>query len=118
MQEKQAIVILLILLTGCSNNNQVSCIYESDDKQVSLDIKAINDDISSIKVRTSFEVPYQVMLDNDFYSFLTGQLDESNHFEDNHLISEYDIALDDKYSLALTLRDLQTKRFYCEWTNA
>ena len=115
MQGKTTIIlILLVILCGCSNNRQVSCIYENGEKKINLDIHAINDDISSVSVRTSFDVPYNVILDNDKYSFLLSQLDSTNHFEDNHLISEYALALDSKYSLDLTLKDLKTKRFVCE----
>ena len=54
------------------------------------------------------------MLNQEKFSFLLSQLDDMSHFEDNNLISEYDVTLDNKYSLDLTLKDLKTKRFNCE----
>ena len=106
--------IILILISGCKNKQQVSCLYGNDDKLVSLSIEAINDDIKSINVRTSFKIPYNVMLNQEKFSFLLSQLDDMSHFEDNNLISEYDVTLDNKYSIDLTLKDLKTKRFNCE----
>lgn len=102
------------MLTGCHNNLAVACNYIADDKSITLDINAINDEISSIGVRTCFEIPQKVMCDEDKINFIKGQLDSSYHFEDNLLIREYAIVLDDVYSLDKTIQYLKTQRFYCE----
>lgn len=114
--EKKTIIVatLLIILTGCHNARAIACNYAVDDKSITLNIEAINDDIYSMNVRKCFEIPNVVMCDQEKYSFLLSQLDETYHFEDNLLIKEYDIELNDNYSLSSTIDYLQTKRFYCE----
>lgn len=114
MEKRLILVLLVFILSGCHNNLRVACNYIEEDKSVDLDIKAINDDISSIKVRTCFVIPNVVMFDDEKLEFLKSQLDSSYHFEDNKLIREYDIDLDDTYSLNKTLESLRKKRFYCE----
>lgn len=113
---KRIVIVLLVLLvlSGCQNRLRVACNYQLEDKSIDLDIKAINDDISSINVRTCFEIPYYVLYDQDKLEFLNSQLDDSYHYEDNLLIREYEIPLDRTYSLDMTLADLRKKRFYCE----
>lgn len=116
MERKKTIVVLLslFLLTGCHNNLRVACSYSLDDKTIDLDIKAHNDDISSISVRTSFEIPQAVICDKERFDLLNSQLDNTYHFENNLLVREYDIEMDDTYSLKKTIDDLNSKRFYCE----
>lgn len=114
MEKRIAIVVLLVLLSGCQRNLRVACNFVQDDSSIDLDIKAINDDISSIKVRTCFVIPNVVMFDETKLKFVESQLDSSYHFEDNKLIREYDIDLDDAYSLNKTVESLRKKRFYCE----
>lgn len=111
---KKLILLTLLFLTGCGRNSVTSCTFSKDKAEVNLDIKAINDDISSIKVRTSFEIPSAILADRDKYDFILSQVDDSYHFENNYLINEYNIALDDKYSLELTKDHLKHMRFYCE----
>ena len=112
--DKKALIVLLLLLTGCENKKEIACILSTENKEVSLDIKAINDEISSIHVRNSFVIPYSVINDEDNFSFLSSQLSDDYHFEDNHLIKEYEIELDSNYSLNKTLEYLKTKRYFCE----
>lgn len=115
MQKRLVVIILyLFILTGCKNNKEIACNFIQDNKSVDLQIKAINDEISSINIRTSFDIPNSVMFDENKYDFLVSQLDESYHFEDNKLIREYSVDLDKIYSLSKTLDNLRKQRFYCE----
>lgn len=111
---KGLVLVLLVLLSGCQNNKRIACNLIQENKSIDLDIRAINDDISSIDVRTSFIVPNETLFDDKKLEFLKSQLDNSYHFEDNKLIREYSILIDNKYSLDKTLEDLRKKRYYCE----
>lgn len=112
--EKKKLIVLLLLLTGCTNYKQAACSLNLQDKQINIDIKAINDDISSIEVRTVFEIPYSVVNNKERFGFLCKQIDEEYHFEDNLLVKEYEVNLDKNYSYALTLEYLKNKRYFCE----
>lgn len=115
MLKKGLIVLLLLCLYGCHDNySQISCSLYNQDSIVYLDIKAINDDIDSILVRHTFEIPQRVMCDEEKYNFLLSQLDETYHFEDNILVKEYYEVLDKTYSLSKTIEELNKKRFFCE----
>ena len=114
MEKKLVLLLLLIILSGCQNKKAVACSFGTEEKNISLDIKAINDDITSINVRSCFEIPYNVINDEEKFAFLNSQLDDSFHFEDNKLIREYEIELDDIYSLQKTIKYLNNKRYYCE----
>jgi len=112
--EKRLVILFLLLITGCQKNNEVACSYIIDEKQVVLDIKAINDDICSIHERTVFVIPNTIMADEEKLIFLNKQLDSNYYFEDNLLIKEEDLDIDNVYSLRKTLEYLKTKRFICE----
>lgn len=114
MEKKLTLLSLFFLLTGCYSNHSVACIYSLQDKEVILDINAINDDITSIHERTSFVVPTEVLMNEERLNFLKSQLDNTYHFEDNLLVKERDLDIDDTYSLERTLKYLKTKRFICE----
>jgi len=114
MEKKLEILLILLLLTGCQKTKQIACSYVLEDKQITLDIVAINDEISSIHERTVFEIPNYVIMDETKLSFLEKQLDSSYHFEGNELIKEVDLKLDRIYSLNKTMDVLKTKRFICE----
>lgn len=112
--DKRLVLIIMLILTGCSNSSLTACWYSKDSAEVNLDIKAINDDISSIHVRTSFEIPNNIIADKEKYDFILSQVDKTYHFEDNYLVKEYEVDLDDTYSLSSTKEYLKKMRFYCE----
>lgn len=112
--EKRLILLIILFLTACQNKKTVACSLGLEDKNINIDISAINDDISSIKVRSSFIIPTPILTDKDKYEFIQKQLDNTFHFEDNKLIREYDIEIDDVYSLDKTIKYLNSKRYYCE----
>lgn len=112
--EKRLVLLILFILTGCQNKKIVACSFGLEDKNINLDINAINDDITSIRVRSCFEIPSSILSDEDKYNFIESQLDSSFHFEDNKLVREYEIELDDVYSLDKTIKYLNSKRYYCE----
>ena len=114
MVKKILIILSLVLLTACKNNKQVACILNKEDKEISLDIKAINDDITSISVRASFLIPNCVINNEEYYAFLCKQLNKEFHFEDNLLVKEYEIVLDKNYSFNKTIEYLKNKRYFCE----
>lgn len=115
MDKREALILgLLFVLTGCHNNLRIACDLDLQDKEVCLDIYAHNDDIEKIDVRESFEIPNYVLADKDKYDFIAKQLDEQSHFEDNKIVKEYSVLLDKTYSLSETLKNLKSRRFYCE----
>lgn len=112
--EKRLILLFILFLTGCQNKKTVACSLGLEDKNINIEINAINDNISSIKVRSSFEIPNSIITNKDSFDFIVKQLDSSFHFEDNKLIREYDVEIDDTYSFDKTIKYLNSKRYYCE----
>lgn len=111
---KKLVLVILLLLTGCQNRKMVACEYNDSNSEIYIDITAINDDISSFNVKTCYEMPNYVMINEKAYSDLLKQLDSTYHFEGNTLIKEDNYPIDGKYSLALTKDRLRKMRFYCE----
>lgn len=111
---KKITILLLILLTGCQNKKETACMLSNQDSQISIDIKAINDDITSINVREFFIIPSNVISNPEFFNDLNSQINYYYHFEDNLLVKEYEVELDDTYSYSKTLEYLRNKRYFCE----
>lgn len=116
--DKKIVLILLVLLSACTNNKSYACNKTINNSQYQLTINSINDDISSVYVRNVFEIPYETLLDEDKYNDLNKQLDSSYHLEDKYLIREYEIFIDNKYSFSLTLDELRKDKYYCERIDA
>ena len=115
MFKKQTIIIFLFLLAGCSKPiSNVACTCFKPDSTIQIQIKASGDDIDSIDIITSFEIPNEVLLDEDKYNFLLSQLNDSFYFENNILFKKECVVLDDKYSLEKTINNLRGRRFNCE----
>lgn len=113
-KNKATVVLLLLLLCGCNTQKHIACNYIEDDKEVYLDIDAIDDSIYSIKSKTCFRIPNSVLLNDNYLDDLKKQLDNSHYFEEGSLIKEEELFLDDSYSLQKTIDYLNKKRFYCE----
>lgn len=115
MSKKKLLIILLILLSGCSKNKYVACSLSDTNSQISLEISAINDEINSIKVRTVFELPNSLICDIDKFNYLKSQLNDDYKIENNNLlIKEYNVNLDNKYSFAKTIEYLKKEKYFCE----
>lgn len=112
--DKKLVLLVLLILCGCSNNKVAACSYSKENSEVFIDIKAINDNIDSIKVRTYYEIPNSVICDEEKYSFLLSQLDDRYHFEDNKLVKEEELPIEDNYSFELTKDYLRSMRYYCD----
>lgn len=114
MYKKKTLIILLVLLTGCSRNKTLTaCTCYKDDSTINIEISAVGDDITGIDIITSFEIPNAVFLDDDKYNLLISQLDNSFYFENNTLIKKENIVLDETYSLQKTIEYLRKRRFNC-----
>lgn len=111
---KKIVILILLLLTGCSNNKSIACTYIDGDKSQTINIDAINDVINGINIRVCFVLPKNLLADQEKYDFIVQQLDDSYHFEDNVLVREYNIEINSQYSYELTINDLKNRRFYCE----
>lgn len=111
---KKVIVFCLLFLCSCSVNKETSCLLEKEDKSINLDIKAINDDIVSIKETVVFELPNSLIANELWLSDLIAQLNDNYHFDDNRLISETNLVLDSNYSFNKTVEYLRKEKFYCE----
>ncbi len=59
-------------------------------------------------------VPEQFLADEVFSADLTRQFDASCHMEENRLIRSYGLALNDEYSLSVTIKELERQRYHCE----
>ena len=111
--EKSTLVLLCLLFWGC-NHKSASCTRFNGNDEISIEIKALNDDIESIEVSEVFELPYDLISDNEEFARFSKQLDASYHFEDNRLIRKYTIVLDDRYSFMNTLQKLEKEHYHCE----
>ncbi len=111
--EKSTLILLCLFLWGC-NHKSASCVRFNGNDQISIEIKALNDDIESIEVSEVFELPYELISDNEELERFKKQLDASYHFEENRLIRRYAIVLDDRYSFMNTLRKLAKEHYSCE----
>lgn len=112
---KKGFLIILILLTSCSKNNNVACKLDNGNSHIDLEINATNDKINAIHVRTVFELPNSLIADKEKFNEFKKQLDEVFIIEDNNLlVKEYDQELIDKYSLSKTIEYLKKEKFYCE----
>lgn len=113
--EKKVLIVLFILLSGCQNKEKlVTCSCLLQDKAIYIDIHAKYDDIQSVEVKETFEIPNKVMADKEKLDFLVKQLDSTYHFENNTLVKTYSVVIDDVYSLDSTIEALKLRRFYCE----
>ena len=111
--EKRTLILLCLFLCGC-NHKSASCVRFNGNDEISLQIKALNDDIQSIEVSEVFLLPYELLSDNEELQRFTKQLDASYHFEENRLIRRHSIVLDDRYSFMNTLEKLRKERYHCE----
>ena len=110
---KKHISITLFIIMGMQSQS-ASCVKFNGNDEISIEIKALNDDIESIEVSEVFELPYELISDNEEFARFSKQLDASYHFEDNHLIRKYTIVLDDRYSFMNTLQKLEKEHYHCE----
>lgn len=114
MFKKEIIIFALLLLSGCGSK-VFACQYKSSGNTIDLEISAYNDDIKTIKVKTSYKLPNALILDETKFNEFKKQLNDEYHFEsDNILVKESQIEINDNYSLQKTLDYLAKEHFYCE----
>ena len=106
-------IILFFIICGCTNKKSVACQRYADNIETYIDIQSINDDITLINVKEVFIIDYDLLMDNDIKTFLDTQIDESYYFIDNKLIKEYNLIIDNKYSLSKTLEYLKKEKYLC-----
>ena len=111
---KKRLIILLLLLCGCTRQREVACVRFNDDDSLTLNITAVNDDIKMIEVVELFEVPSQIMANEGYFDDLKKQFDQSCHMEGNKLIRRYGLFLDQTYSLSKTIESLKKEKYSCE----
>ena len=111
--EKKTLVLLFLLLTGCSYKS-AACVKFDGDKEIDIDIKAVNDDIQTVEISEVFELPYELLANEKEFERFKEQLDVSYHFEDNILIRRYAMVIDDTYSYMDTLKQLNEEKYHCE----
>ena len=100
-------------MCGCNNNKSVACLKESGNIETYIDIQSINDDITLINIKEIFIIDYDLLMNKDIKTFLDSQIDESYYFLDNKLIREYNLIIDNKYSLNKTLEHLKKEKYLC-----
>ena len=111
---KKRLIILLLLLCGCARQRNVACVRFNDDDSLMLNISAVNDDIRMIEVVELFEVPTQLVANEDYFNDLKKQFDQSCHMEGNKLVRRYGLVLDQTYSLSKTIEALKKEKYSCE----
>lgn len=108
------ILIILFILSGCTNYKSAYCSIEENNTQILIDITSINDSITSIHIKESFELPYSYILDEDKMKDLNNQIKDDYSIEGNRIVFEYDEELDANYSFNSTIDSLIKEHFYCE----
>ena len=111
--EKITLILLCLCLWGCRQRS-AACVRFNGNDEIDLLIKAVNDDIESIEVSEIFELPYELLSDNEEFDRFKKQLDASYHLEENRLIRRYAIVLDDTYSFMNTIERLNREKYHCE----
>lgn len=112
--KKLFLILIMLNLCSCSKTRSTACVRIDGNNQIYLDIRSNNDDITQIRAREVFVLPYSVILNDMSREYLEKQLDDTYHFEDNLLVKEYDVKLYEIYSLSMTLNDLKKELFVCE----
>ena len=113
-KKRKLLIFILLFLCGCSRQRQIACSRFYKDDSLILEIEAVNDDIVSMRTVELFVLPEDLLADEKRFSDLEKQFDESCHMEGNRLIRTYELPLERKYSLALTLEELKKEKSYCE----
>ena len=111
--EKYTIILLCLFLFGCTRRS-ASCVRFNGNDEINIRISALNDDIESIEVCEVFELPYDLISNNEEFERFKKQLDASYHLEENRLIRNYSIVLDDRYSFMNTIKRLEKEHYSCE----
>ena len=112
--KKKVILFFLIVLSGCSRQNEIACSLYDNEDTLTLKIFAQNDDIRMIEVVESFKLPEKLLADRKHFDDLSRQFDSSCHMEGNMLIRNYSLLLDGRYSFKATIDDLKARRYNCE----
>ena len=113
-ERNKTLIILFVLLCGCQRERTVSCSCFDGDDSLSLIIHALNDDIVSIEETRVFVLPEHLLANERYFRDLEGQFDPYCHVEGNKLVRRRMLMLDRVYSLELTMKDLQERRYRCE----
>ena len=110
------ITTLLILLSicACSRERSAACQRYEKDRQIYIDLEAVNDEIKRIKISEVFVIPHSLLLNGEADSFLREQLDELQRIEGNRLVREYEMIPEETYSLEMTMKHLGKEHFVCE----
>lgn len=113
-EKRNYLIVLLLLLCGCSRQRHIACSRFDGDDSLTLDITAVNDEIRMIEVTELFELPKELLANERFFNDLQKQFDESCHMEENRLVRKYGIVMDQTYSLAETIEKLKQEKYSCE----
>ena len=114
MDKRKIIVLIMLLLSGCERKRSYACSRDFNPHKIYIDIDTVNDRISSLKVTESFELPYELLLDEERAADFRKQLDGSYHIEGNKLIRTYRIVPEDDFSIARTLEELKKEMYICD----
>lgn len=114
MEKRLIIILLFVLLSGCSNEKTVACSRYDGADYLQLNIKADNDDITSIEVEEVFVLPAELLANQRYYEDLRKQLDSSCSLESDRLIRQYYLPLSTTYSLAKTTEALERDHYACK----
>lgn len=112
---KEILVILLLLLSGCGRYRNTACELKDQEKEIYINIEAINDDINKIHIVEALYIPYKYLLNKDKLSEIDKQIGDDYQLIDNKIVFEYDVDIKEPYSYRQTIDKLDKEYFYCEW---
>lgn len=112
--EKKKLILLCILLCGCSRQRSYACIRDLGKDQIRVDLTAKGDVLLSLHIIERYGLPYNLLPDEKRLEGLDDQLEEGCFYEGNDLICECTVTPERTYSLEKSLERLKDENYVCE----
>ena len=112
--QKICTLILIILLSSCDNHKSIACNNYNGNDQITITLNAYNDNISEVFIDEKYELcNLRINDENAFINYLN-EIDKNYVYLDGYLYRNTTIIPDDIYSLSMTIKKLNSKRYHCE----
>ena len=112
--QKICTLILIILLSSCDNHKSIACSNYNGNDQITITLNAYNDNISEVFIDEKYELSnLRINDENAFINYLN-EIDKNYVYLDGYLYRNTTIIPDDIYSLSMTIKKLNSKRYHCE----
>ena len=112
--EKKRLILLILLLSGCAKEHSYACSRIDGKKRIDLNILIKGDVILSVEKTERYLLPYDLLLNEEWFEQFSRQLDEDCFFQDNELFCRCMITPEGQFSFVKTAEQLKQQRFICE----